>query len=87
MTFSCFIMGEDEELVFRMERDELLHAAVPLTEESVGPLKPFLVDLDEGFQMILDTAIIICCLRIAGLIHGGWGGHDSSPPRKTGRLF
>jgi len=27
------------------------------TEESVGPLKPFLVNPDEGFQMILDTAI------------------------------
>jgi hypothetical protein len=24
-------------------------------EESVGPLKSFLVNLDEGFQMILDT--------------------------------
>jgi hypothetical protein len=57
------------------------------TEESVGPLKPFLIELDEGFQMILDTAIIIGSLWIAGPIHGGWGGHDSSPPRKTGRLF
>jgi hypothetical protein len=28
------------------------------TEESVGPLKPFLIDLDKGFQMIFNTAII-----------------------------
>lgn len=28
-------------------------------EESVDPLKLFLLDLDEGFQMILGTAIII----------------------------
>ena len=54
-------------------------------EESVRPLKPFLVDLDEGFKMILDTAVIIASLWFAGPIHGGWGGHDSSPPRKTGR--
>jgi hypothetical protein len=57
------------------------------TKESEGPLKPFLVDLDEGFQMSLDTAIIIGSLWIAGLINDDWGGHDSSPPRKTGRLF
>jgi len=57
------------------------------TEESVGPLKPFLVDPDEGFQMILDTAVIIGSLWIAGPLYGGWGGHDSSPPRKTGRLY
>jgi hypothetical protein len=55
------------------------------TEESVGPLKPFFVALDEGFQMILDTAVIIGSLWITGPIHG-WGGHDSSPPRKTSRL-
>jgi hypothetical protein len=57
------------------------------TEESVGPLKPFLVDLDEGFQMILDTAVIIGCLRITGPVYGGWGSHHSSPPRKTGCLL
>jgi len=56
------------------------------TEESVGPLKSFLVDLGEGFQMTLDTAIIIGSLWIAGPIHGGWGDHDSSPPSKAGRL-
>ena len=44
------------------------------TEESVGPLKSFLVDLGEGFQMTLDTAIIIGSLWIAGPIHGGWLG-------------
>jgi hypothetical protein len=32
-------------------------------EESVGPLKPFLVDLIEGFQMILDTVVIIGSYR------------------------
>jgi hypothetical protein len=37
------------------------------TEESVGPLKPFLVDLDERFHMILYTAIVIGSLWIAGL--------------------
>jgi hypothetical protein len=42
------------------------------TEEPIGPLKTFLVALDEGFQMILDTAIIIGSLRIEGLINGGW---------------
>ena len=57
------------------------------TEESVRSLESLLVYLDEGFQMILNTAIIIGSLRIAGPIHGGWGGHISSPPRKTGRLF
>jgi hypothetical protein len=51
------------------------------TEESVVPLKPFFVALDEGFQMILDTAVIIGSLWITGSIHG-WGGQDSSPPRK-----
>jgi len=30
-------------------------------EESVGPLKPFLVALDEGFQMILDTTESVAC--------------------------
>jgi hypothetical protein len=54
---------------------------------TVGSLKPFLIDLDEGFRMILDTAVIIGSLWIVGSIHGGWGGHDSSPPRKTGHLF
>jgi hypothetical protein len=34
------------------------------TEESVGPLKPFLVDPDEGFQMNLDSAVIINSLRM-----------------------
>ena len=57
------------------------------TKESIGPLKPFLVDLDEGFQMILDTAVIIGSLWIAGPIHNCLDGHDSSPPRKTGHLF
>jgi hypothetical protein len=57
------------------------------TEESVGPLKPSLVALDEGFQMILDTTVIIGSLWIAGQKHGGWSGHDSSPPRETGRLY
>ena len=41
------------------------------TEESIGPFKPFLVDLDEGFQMIYDTAVIIGSLRFAGLMYGG----------------
>jgi hypothetical protein len=67
-------------------------AAIKITvndfpEESVGPLKPFLVALDEGFQMILDTTVIIGSLWIAGPIHDGWIGHDSSPPRKKGRLY
>ena len=57
------------------------------TEESVGPLKPFLIDLEKGFQMIFNTAIIIGSLWIAGLINDDRGGHDSSPPRETGRLF
>ena len=57
------------------------------TEESVGPLKPFLIDLDKASQMIFDTAIIIGSLWIAGLINDDRGGHDSSPPRETGRLF
>ncbi|MBU3935788.1 hypothetical protein KJ909_03885, partial [Patescibacteria group bacterium] len=41
----------------------------------------------EGFKMILDATVIIGSLRISGPINGGWGGHDSSPPRKTGRLL
>ena len=41
------------------------------SEESIGLLKAFLVDLDEGFQMIFDTPVIIGSLWIAGLIHGG----------------
>jgi hypothetical protein len=64
--------------------DDLLEVG---TEEYLDPLELFLVHLDEGFQMILDAAIIIGSLWIAGPIHGGWGGHDSLPPRKTGRLF
>ena len=48
--------------------DDLLEIGA---EESVGPLKPFLVALDKGFQMILDTMVIIGSLRIAGPIHGG----------------
>ena len=39
------------------------------TKKSVGPLESFLVNLDEGFQMILDTTIIIGSLRIAGPVH------------------
>jgi hypothetical protein len=57
------------------------------TEESVGPLKTFIVALDEGFQMILDAAVIIGSLWIAGPIYSGWDGHNSLPPRKAGRLF
>jgi hypothetical protein len=53
------------------------------TEESVSPFKSFLVDPDEGFQMILDTAIIIAILWIEGLICDCCGGHDSSPTRKS----
>ena len=57
------------------------------TEEPVGPLKSFLINLDEGSQMILGTKIIIGSLWIAGLINSGWSGHDSSPPKKTGHLL
>lgn len=36
------------------------------TDESVGPLESFLVNLDECFQMILDTAVTIGSLWIVG---------------------
>jgi len=57
------------------------------TEESVGSLKLHPVNLDEGFQMILDTAIIVGSLWIVGPVYGSCGGPDSSPPRKTGHLY
>jgi hypothetical protein len=41
------------------------------TEESIGPHKSIFITLDEGFQMILDAAIIIVCLQISGPIYGG----------------
>lgn len=56
------------------------------TEESVGPLKLLFVPLDKGFKMIPDATVIIGGLRISEPINGGWDSHDSSPPRKTGRL-
>jgi hypothetical protein len=53
-----------------------------MTYKSVGPLEPFLVDFDGVSQMILDKAIIIGNLWIAGFVNGGWDGHDFFPPKR-----
>jgi hypothetical protein len=64
--------------------DHLLHVGPP---ETVLPGKMLIVDPDEGLKIVFHAAIIIGCLRISGPINGGWSGHDSSSPRKTGRLY
>jgi len=64
--------------------DHLLNIGPP---ESILPGEVFVVDHDKGFKIILYAAVVIRILRVAGAINGGRGGHDSSPPRKTGRLF
>jgi hypothetical protein len=53
--------------------------------ESVLPGEMLVIDPDAGLKIVLHAAVIIGCLRISGPINGGWDGHDSSPPRKTGR--
>ncbi len=57
------------------------------SEKTVELFKPFFVDLEEGFKILLDAPIIIGNLRIAGPINDGRGGRESSSPRKTGFLL
>jgi hypothetical protein len=53
--------------------------------EAVISGKPAVINLHEGFKVILHAAVIIGCLRISGPINGGWDSHNPSPPRKAGR--
>ena len=53
--------------------------------EAVISGKPVVINLHEGFKVILHAAVITGSLRISVPINGGWDSHDPSPPRKAGR--
>ena len=53
--------------------------------EAVISGKPVVINLHEGFKVILHAVVITGSLRISGPINGGWDSHDPSPPRKAGR--
>ncbi|MEK7359673.1 MAG: hypothetical protein AAB422_04800 [Planctomycetota bacterium] len=42
-----------------------------------------IIDLDEGFKIVLHAAVIIRILRISWTINSGRSGHDFSPLRKS----
>jgi len=58
--------------------DHLLDIGSP---ESVLPGEMFIVDLEKGFKIVLDAAVVIRILRISWTINGGRSGHDFSPWR------
>jgi hypothetical protein len=49
--------------------------------ETVLPGEMFIVDLDKGLKIVLDTAVVIRILLISWAINGGRGRHDLSPLR------
>jgi hypothetical protein len=53
------------------------------TPETVLPGEILLIDPDEGFKIVLHTAVVIRRLRISWPINGGRKGHDLSPKKRT----
>jgi hypothetical protein len=53
--------------------------------ESILSFKPILVELNEGFTMLLAAPVVIGRLRIPGTVNGARSGHDFSPLRKSDR--
>lgn len=82
----AFHMGKAVMQVTAVEitKDHLLDIWPP---ETVLTSKMLIIDPDEGLKIVLHAAVIIGRLRISGPINGSWGGHDPSPPRKTGCLY
>ncbi|MBN2438883.1 MAG: hypothetical protein JXL20_09830 [Deltaproteobacteria bacterium] len=57
---------------FQVPADDMLKIG---TEESIGPLKSFFINLEEGFQ-IFDASIIIGSLRFSVPIYDRFDGHE-----------